>query len=338
MFKKFLLTALIISPNIAFTVDTAPEIKESMSVLASNTAEYTKAIQTLLESVSAFSEEKKKEFMALYAKIIKINSVIVMKSSDMKDEIDEVVALQFSPYLEKSVKQLEKELANAKEELIAFDESIKQAIENFFELMEKASESVRVFETKIKDVASEDRKNLRNELNQLLVSEIFTDTNPKLVSELFTDTDPELKKQMTFYAKKTIQMNAIVIDLMTAMPDDKKQEFRKLLTDCSFLYAALGIKKGGKVEELPEEVRNQLSLHLSKDVKTIEQEITDIKEKMIILVHTLQDKVESYFAAIDESIEASSDFYQVTKDLSDKEKKDLGIEMQKLIMNELGTN
>ncbi len=41
---------------------------------------------------------------------------------------------------------------------------------------------------------------------------------------------------------------------------------------------------------------------------------------------------------MDESIEASSDFYQVTKDLSDKEKEDLGVEMQKLIMNELGTN
>ena len=166
MFKKFLLITLIISPNITFPTETDLKVKIAgvmqtlmkkvrdiiysiITAYSIETAkidlevkvyEVEKTMQTVMDKTKKFSQQKKKEFIMLFAEAIKINCAIAI--SDMKDKIDGAITFRLSPYLEKPVKELQQKLKKAKEELIAFDESIKQQeVESFFYLMKEVVES-----------------------------------------------------------------------------------------------------------------------------------------------------------------------------------------------------
>ena len=166
MFKKLLLITLIISPNITFTAETDLKVKRAgvmqtlmkkvrnfiYSIIPAETDLYKveKTMQTLMDKTKKFSQQKKKEFITLFAKAIKINGAIAI--SGIKDKIDRVITSRLSPYLEKSVEELQQELKKAKEELIAFNESIKQQeVESFFDLMKEAVESEIKCKTKLQN-------------------------------------------------------------------------------------------------------------------------------------------------------------------------------------------
>ncbi len=127
MFKKFLLTALIISPNIAFTTD--QEVKESMSVYEKDLVNCSKAMLALILKVKSLSKDKKNKFDALFEEIIKSNKITALIVNTFRTADINVV--------EKS----EEELLNIKKKLITLDKSIKQEVENFFESIEKATKS-----------------------------------------------------------------------------------------------------------------------------------------------------------------------------------------------------
>ena len=139
MFKKLLLTALIISPNIAFTANTNSEIKKSVF-----DPEVEKSVSEYAICLAYFN-------IAMQILTFRIPPKEKEKFQKLSFEVTEIYYMLEEKCKRKLVEKLEQKLENTKKKLVTLYNLTEQDIEGYFELMKKVSKSNQVLETKIID-------------------------------------------------------------------------------------------------------------------------------------------------------------------------------------------